>query len=266
MVSSFVRSPPTMKKISPDTACGWEPSMGVSMCTIERRASPAAASSVASGLTVEQSHVTRPAAPPAATPPAPRYAVRTISSFGRQVKSTLTWPATSAGDPAAVTPACFLAAATAAGLVSKTVSGTPALARLATMGPPIVPRPMKPTRSPVATSGDPGPALGPRPDLLERGGRLQHGGLGEAPSHDLQSHGQAGRREAGGHRRRGLAREVEGVGERGPREPVPRVLRPAVGVELADAEGRDGHRRREQQVVALEERAHAVPEVDALAA
>jgi hypothetical protein len=61
-----------MKKISPDTACGCEPSIGVSMCTMPRVLAPAATSSVASGLTVEQSQVTSPGRPPAAMPPGAR--------------------------------------------------------------------------------------------------------------------------------------------------------------------------------------------------
>ena len=65
-------SPPTMKKISPETACGWEPSIGVSRWVMERPASARWISRVASGLTVEQSAVTSPARPPAATPSAPR--------------------------------------------------------------------------------------------------------------------------------------------------------------------------------------------------
>ena len=61
-----------MKKISPETAWGCEPSIGVSMCTMPRALTPAATSSVASGLTVEQSQVIRPGRPPAAMPPGAR--------------------------------------------------------------------------------------------------------------------------------------------------------------------------------------------------
>src|SRR5262249_42620396 len=111
-----------------------------------------------------------------------------MSSFGRHVKSTFTWRATSAGEPTSVTPRCFARAAVAAALVSNTVNGTLAWARFAAMGPPIVPRPMKPTGSSVATSGDPWPAIGPGLDLLERGRGLEHGGLGEAPADDLQAY------------------------------------------------------------------------------
>ena len=72
MRSTAASSPPTMKKISPDTAWGCEPSMGVSMCVMRLGRNARWTSSVASGLTVEQSHVMSPAVPPAAMPPAPR--------------------------------------------------------------------------------------------------------------------------------------------------------------------------------------------------
>jgi hypothetical protein len=72
IVSSVSRFPPTMKKISPDSACGDEPSIGVSMCV---RPFGAAASWIVrdtSGLTVEQSQVTRPRRAPARMPSGPR--------------------------------------------------------------------------------------------------------------------------------------------------------------------------------------------------
>src|SRR6185436_3372302 len=75
-----------------------------------------------------------------------------MSSFGKQVNSTATREATSLGDTATVTPACFPAAAAAAELASYTTSGTPAFARFEAMGPPIVPSPMNPTLSAMTTS------------------------------------------------------------------------------------------------------------------
>src|SRR5882672_6436492 len=104
-----------------------------------------------------------------------------MSSFGRQVNRTATWRATSAGEPATVTPACVATAAVAAGLVSNTTSGTPALARLAAIGPP-----MMPTRSWAAMSGDRRPPREPRARLLERRGGLEHRRLREAAADDLQ--------------------------------------------------------------------------------
>src|SRR3989442_4038503 len=92
-----------------------------------------------------------------------------MSSFGRQVKSTATCLATSAGELADVTPDCFATAALACALASCTTSGTPALARFVAIGPPIVPRPMKPTRSRGALIPLPGgPEMAPRPPALGR--------------------------------------------------------------------------------------------------
>ncbi len=61
-----------MKKMSPDTACGLEPSMGVSMWVMPLALSAAATFTVTSGLTVEQSQVMSPGRPPSATLPASR--------------------------------------------------------------------------------------------------------------------------------------------------------------------------------------------------
>ena len=58
-----------MKKISPETAWGCEPSIGVSMCTMPRALSAGGDLERRLGLTVEQSQVIRPGRPPAAMPP-----------------------------------------------------------------------------------------------------------------------------------------------------------------------------------------------------
>src|SRR5206468_5152641 len=94
----------------------------------------------------------------------------------------------------------------------------------------------------------------PRPCLLECGGGLEHGEIGEATAHHLEADGEAGLGEARGQRARRLAGEVEGIGEPRPGEPVPRVLRPVLGIEAAEGKGGHRHRRREEQVVLLEER------------
>ena len=78
-------------------------------------------------------------------------------------------------------------------------------------------------------------------------------------AHDLEPHRQPRRREAAGHAGSGLAREVERVGEGRPRDPVPHVLRPVLGVQPHHREGRHREAGREQQIVLLEERPHAVP-------
>ena len=72
MVASRAFSPPTMKKICPSTAWGCEPSMGVSMWSTPRPLERACTAVVASGLTVEQSQVIRPARAAEAMPPGPR--------------------------------------------------------------------------------------------------------------------------------------------------------------------------------------------------
>ena len=72
MAGSLSRSPPTMKKISPDSAWGDEPSMGVSMWKMPLCRAAAEIACETSGLTVEQSQVTRPGVPRATTPFGPR--------------------------------------------------------------------------------------------------------------------------------------------------------------------------------------------------
>src|SRR5882724_727491 len=70
-----------------------------------------------------------------------------MSSLGRQVKCTAARAATSAALVAAVTPPSLPAVETAAALVSWTTRLTPALARFAAIGIPMVPSPMNPTVS-----------------------------------------------------------------------------------------------------------------------
>src|SRR5207247_10541958 len=82
---------------------------------------------------------------PAARPPASRYTRRTISSLGRQVKTTSAAPATPLGEPPARAPGRRAAAAATVGSASCTTRATPALARFVAMGSPMVPSPMNPT-------------------------------------------------------------------------------------------------------------------------
>src|SRR5437879_2475995 len=110
-----------------------------------------------------------------------------------------------------------------------------------------------------------GALLLPGPRLLEGGRGLEHGEVGEAAPHDLQSHGQTRLGEARRNGAGGLTGEVEGIGEGRPAEPVPRMLRPALRIDAAERQGGHGHRRRQQEVVLLEERAHRGP-VDELMA
>src|SRR6266545_2135094 len=102
-------------------------------------------------------------------------------------------------------------------------------------------------------------ALSPWARRLERRRRLQHGQVGEAAPDDLQPHRQSIGREAGGSGRGGLAREVEGIAERGPADPVPRVLPPVLVVQAAHGKGGDAERRHQEQVELLEKWPHGVP-------
>jgi hypothetical protein len=68
------------------------------------------------------------------------------------VNTTSAWAATAFGEPAGVTPAIPRAASSAAGLASYAATAMPALARLVTMGRPMVPSPMNPTRLPMSAS------------------------------------------------------------------------------------------------------------------
>ncbi len=61
-----------MKKISPDSACGAEPSIGVSRWLTDRPRASAWIRCEVSACTVEQSQVTRPGRAPARRPVAPR--------------------------------------------------------------------------------------------------------------------------------------------------------------------------------------------------
>ena len=106
-------------------------------------------------------------------------------SFGRHVKITAAWAATSATDPAATAPGSFAAEASAAGLTSCTTRGTPPLARLVAIGMPIVPSPMNPTRSAIIAPRSPRHApVRPRTVVGQRLSELataEIGGLAREP-------------------------------------------------------------------------------------
>src|SRR5437763_401112 len=70
-VASASRSPPTMKNTSPLSACGDEPSIGVSRWATPRSRAAALIFCEVSGVTVEQSQVTSPGREPASPPAAP---------------------------------------------------------------------------------------------------------------------------------------------------------------------------------------------------
>src|SRR5256712_5122207 len=138
-----------MKKTSPLSACGEEPSIGVSRWATPRPRAAAWIFCEVSGVTVEQSQVTSPGRAPASTPAPPRQVSSTISSLGSALKSTLACAATSRGAPSTVMPATVPARLAASGETSCACTVHPAAARLRAMGKPIRPSPMKPT-SPFA--------------------------------------------------------------------------------------------------------------------
>src|SRR3989449_9314347 len=94
---------------------------------------------------------------------------------------------------------------------------------------------------------------------------LEHRQVREAASDDLEADRQSGLRESGRNRRGGLAREVEGIAERGPADPVPRLRPPGIRVQAPDRERGDGQRRRQKEVEPLEEWPHGVPVRELLA-
>src|SRR5215470_8022122 len=87
----------------------------------------------------------RPGAAPSATPPGPSITASTSAELGRIVRTTSLARATSPGDPAAFAPAAT-SASTRSLTTSHTVRGKPFFSTFLAMGPPMSPRPMKPTR------------------------------------------------------------------------------------------------------------------------
>src|SRR2546428_549638 len=138
-----------MKKTSPLSACGEEPSIGVSRWATPRPRAAAWIFCEVSGVTVEQSQVTSPGRAPASTPAPRREVSSATSSLGSALKSTLACAATSRGAPSTVMPATVPARLAASGETSCACTVPPAAARLRAMGKPIRPSPMKPT-SPFA--------------------------------------------------------------------------------------------------------------------
>src|SRR5688572_13024462 len=142
--ASDSRSPPTMKKTSPLSACGDEPSIGVSRWDTPRPRAAAWMRWDTSGPTVEQSQVMSPGRAPARMPAAPRYVSVTISLFGSAVRTMVARAATSRGAACAVMPVTPAARLRASAATSKTWTRWPLAARLRAMGNPIRPSPMNP--------------------------------------------------------------------------------------------------------------------------
>src|SRR5262252_10257256 len=86
-----------------------------------------------------------PAPPPSATPPGPRMTASTSVELGRMVRTTSLACATSLGDAADFAPT-VTRTSTRSLTTSYTVRGNPCFSTFLAMGPPMSPRPMKPTR------------------------------------------------------------------------------------------------------------------------
>lgn len=95
------------------------------------------------GLVVDMSMTTLPGLIAWATPPAPKRRSSSASSSETIVMSTVLTAPTSAAESATRAPSSRRGSAFA-GVRFQTVSGKPARARLAAIGPPMSPSPMKP--------------------------------------------------------------------------------------------------------------------------
>jgi len=102
--------------------------------------------------------------------------------------------------------------------------------------------------------------VGPRRHSFEGGGSAQHQAVLQSTPDELQSDWQSSRRPAAWHADGGLAAEVERIRKgrpTAPRHRPPSDLRRRRG---AGSEGRDGDGGRDEEVIALEESLHALPQ------
>src|SRR5499426_2504873 len=143
--SRSAASPPTMKASSALSAKVDGRPTGASSMRMPRAASAAATRFVTCGSMVLISSTASPAAPPSATPLGPRMTASTSAELGRMVRTTSLACATSLGDAAAFAPTATRTS-TRSLTTSHTVRGKPCFSTFLAMGPPISPRPMKPTR------------------------------------------------------------------------------------------------------------------------
>ncbi len=148
--STSAASPPT--KIV--NVAFWAPSLppdtGASTRAMSRFASSLAKPRVAPGEIVEQSMTSVPGLAPAATPSGPSRTAATSGVSDTQMTSVSTERATSAGVAARSTPRLSSSGARS-GVRFHAVTANPARARFAAIAAPIVPRPMNPTRSTIAS-------------------------------------------------------------------------------------------------------------------
>ena len=145
--SSAATSPPTMKVSVPAAAPATPPDTGASSIARPRSAAALATRCALAGAMVLQSMTSAPAGMAAISAPSPRYRLSTCRLAG-SIEITTAAPSTAASaDGATVTPASR-AFCSASALRSKAETAWPFFARLAAIGPPMWPRPMKATRAP----------------------------------------------------------------------------------------------------------------------
>ena len=144
--SKSASSPPTIKVRVPALAPATPPETGASIQRMPRAfaASPTWRADATS--MVEQSTTRAPAGKAASRscPPLPAsQSARTCSPAGSMLMTTSQSATASRASPAAIQPAA-IALATLSGIKSNTRTPCPALARLAAMGPPMLPSPINP--------------------------------------------------------------------------------------------------------------------------
>lgn len=120
------------------------PDTGASSTLIPRSAARARTRSATSGTDVDMSIQRLSSGIAAKTPPEPSSTSSTIAGVGSIVTTTSQSRAACAAEAVGIAP-WAAAAPVRAATVSKTLSATPAAARLRLIGPPMLPRPMKAT-------------------------------------------------------------------------------------------------------------------------
>src|SRR5919202_1480882 len=140
-------APPAMIVSVPSSARGEEPVTGASTNPIPRSWRAAPIRRVSAGAIVDMSTQSAPSLAPATTPSSPSRTSSTCAPSTTIVITTSLRAPTSAGVAASAAP-CSLANASARERVRLwTISSQPARARFAAMREPMIPSPMKPTRS-----------------------------------------------------------------------------------------------------------------------
>src|SRR6266536_2786105 len=139
-------APPTMMLRVPLAAPSLPPDTGASSMATPCSASRAAMRRVACGLIVDMSTTREPGLAPCTTPPSPSSTCSTSGVSLTQTSTTSLEAASSAGLPAVAAPASA-SGCIRSGVRLWTVRSKPASSRLRLMPRPMIPSPMKPTRS-----------------------------------------------------------------------------------------------------------------------